>query len=136
MRVTTLNELIAMTRSEFEAMMRLRNRQDYLSRHDRKLLAQKRYYVKHHDQQMAYQREYRARHRQPLPPAYRPPSTEACEANLPYALRQQKMALRAEFLKIPITQRPPYDYYLRMKTIEHIIENYDRREQYTSDPNA
>lgn len=126
LRVTTLNQLIAMTRAEFESMMRLRNHNEYMSRHDRKLLAQKRYYLGHHEEVLAYQKQYRARHRTPLPPPYIPPSTEACEAMLPYALRQTKTALRNEFLRIPITQRPSYDYYLRTKTVEHLM-NYDRR---------
>jgi hypothetical protein len=133
MKATTLNEIIAMTRAEFQSMMRLRNRNEYMSRRDRKLEAQKRYYLGHHEQIMAYQRKYRARNREPIEPPYIPPSTEACEASLPYALRQKKTELRAEFLKIPITERPPYDYFLRCKTIEHIVENYERREQPTTD---
>ena len=49
-----------------------------------------------------------------------PPSTDALEAQLPPALRANIRRLREEFLKIPILQRPPYDVYLKIKTIEYL----------------
>lgn len=47
-------------------------------------------------------------------------SIESKEQDLPWLLRNNTARLREEFLRIPILQRPPYDVYLKMKTIEHL----------------
>lgn len=48
------------------------------------------------------------------------PSIDAIEASLPRGLREKIPTLRSRFLDIPIHQRPPYDEYLRYKTIEYL----------------
>lgn len=50
------------------------------------------------------------------------PSMEALEQDLPWKLRQNIPLLRKNFLKIPILERPPYDVYLKLKTIEYYKE--------------
>ena len=117
-----------MTRAESDALKQERNRQDYLSRRDRKRAVQRAFYQRHREDILKKQFERRNRGREHTDPPYRTPSTDACESELPYGLRKDKAALRAEYRKIPITERPPYDYFLRCKTVEY-IRNYARREQ-------
>lgn len=118
-----------MTRAESDAMRTERNRKEYLARQERKLAYQHDYYKQHRDEILAKQREKRRNNaavkrfiKRECKKSYRPPSTDACESMLPYGLRKKKAALRDEYRKIPITERPPYDYYLRCKTVEHIRE--------------
>lgn len=120
-----------MTRAESDAYSKTQNRKHYLSRRERKLAYQHDYYKQHRDEILAKQREKRRNNaavkkfiKRECKKSYRPPSTDACECLLPYGLRKKKAALRDEYRKIPITERPPYDYYLRCKTVEY-IRNYE-----------
>ena len=106
-----------MTRAESNALRTERNRKEYLARQEQKKAYARQYYRKN--------RKPRKREHHDKP--FIPPSTDACESVLPYGLRKDKAALRTEYRKIPITKRPPYDYFLRCKTVEY-IRNYDRRE--------
>lgn len=85
-----------MTRAEELKRKQERNRQEYERRLDRK-----------REQSSVASKEP-------------PPSIESLETQLPYYLKQDIPGLRAEFLKIPILQRPPYDVFLKMKTIEYL----------------
>ena len=49
-------------------------------------------------------------------------SIDAIEQDLPALLRNNIPRLREAFLRIPILQRPPYDVYLKLKTIEYYKE--------------
>jgi len=106
-----------MTRAESDALRTERNRKEYLARQEQKKAYARQYYRKNG----------RPRKREHQDKPFRPPSTDACESELPYGLRKDKAALRIEYLKIPIAERPSYDYYLRCKTVEY-IRNYARRE--------
>jgi hypothetical protein len=106
-----------MTRAESDALRTERNRKEYLARQE-----QKKAYARQH-----YRKYGRPRKREHQDKPFIPPSTDACESELPYGLRKDKAALRAEYRKIPITERPPYDYFLRCKIVEYIM-NYERRE--------
>ena len=107
-----------MTRAESNALRTERNRKEYLARQEKKKAYACQYYRKNGKPRK------REHHDKP----FIPPSTDACESELPYGLRKDKAALRAEYRKIPITKRTPYDYFLRCKTVEY-IRNYARREQ-------
>ena len=104
-----------MTRAESDALRTERNRKEYLARQE-----QKKAYARQH-----YRKYGRPRKREYKDKPFRPPSTDACESELPYGLRNDKAALRIEYRKIPITERPSYDYFLRCKTVEY-IRNHDR----------
>jgi len=47
-------------------------------------------------------------------------SVESKEQDLPWPLRNNITRLCEEFLRIPILQRPPYDVFLKMKTVEYL----------------
>ena len=57
------------------------------------------------------------------------PSTDAFEEALPLALRMMKGRLRDEYLRIHITERPVYDYFLRCKIIEYLRDYYESRRE-------
>lgn len=67
----------------------------------------------------AIARERKRKHATQMPKAFNS-SIASKEEDLPWPLRNNITRLREEFLKIPILQRPPYDVYLKMKTIEHL----------------
>ena len=114
-----------MTREESRAARRAIAHADYMKRRDARLAYAKEYYRKHRrkiiQQTMNRYILQLAGEWQPDKP-YLPPSTEACEAELPTLLRMNKASLRQEFLAIPIHKRPSYDYFLRCKTVEHLRE--------------
>jgi hypothetical protein len=51
-----------------------------------------------------------------------PKSTDALEAELPYALRTNIPRLRQEYLSIHITERPQYEIFLKYKTAQYYKE--------------
>ena len=110
-----------MTRAEELAKKQERNRREYEARRDAKIIKSKEWYGKNHEYALMKAAEYRQRRRREAKVTKTPPpSTDALEAQLPPALRSNIRRLREEFLKIPILQRPPYDKFLRDKTIEHL----------------
>lgn len=67
----------------------------------------------------AIARQRKRKHATQMPKVFHR-SIESKEQDLPWPLRNNTARLREEFLKIPILQRPPYDVYLKMKTIEYL----------------
>lgn len=127
-----LNIRNGMTRAESDAAKREIQHADYMKRREAKLEYARQYAIEHRERISAQQRERRRRKAAGIipAPAYRPPSTSALEAALPVGLGMQRLRLRDEYLAIHISERPPYDYFLRCKTIEHMRKkNYERREQ-------
>ena len=121
-----------MTRAESDAAKREAQHADYMKRREAKLAYAKQYAIDNRDKINRQQRERRQRYKDGAvrTPQYRPPSTSALEAALPVGLGMQRLRLRDEYLAIHISERPPYDYFLRCKTIEHMRKkNYERREQ-------
>lgn len=106
-----------MTRAEELAKKQNRNRLEYERRLDRKREQSRQWYWKNRDYALAKAAATRQRKREEasVAPKEPPPSIESLEAQLPYYLKQDIPGLRAEFLKIPITERPPYDKYLQAK---------------------
>lgn len=119
-----------MTRAESEAARREAQHADYMRRREAKLAYAKQYAINNRDKINAAQRKRRQRYREgavrTIP--YMPPSSLALEAELPLGLAMQRTRLRDEYLTIHISERPPYDYFLRCKTIEY-LRDYDRRKQ-------
>lgn len=110
-----------MTRAEELAKKQDRNRREYEARRDAKINKSKEWYDNNHEYALMRAAEYRQRRRRDAKITKTPPpSTDALEAQLPPTLRANIRQLREEFLKIPILQRPPYDVYLKMKTIEYL----------------
>ena len=119
-----------MTRAEDDAIKREYQHADYMKRREAKLAYAKQYAIDNREKINRQQRERRQRYREGAvrTPQYRPPSTSALEAALPVGLAVQRLRLREEYLSIHITERPPYDYFLRCKTIEYLIQrNYERK---------
>lgn len=116
-----------MTRAESEAARYEREHAEYLRRREEKLAYAKQYAKDHKDKLAAQQRarRWKAKHGINEPPPQKPPSTTMLEDMLPFGLRMQKSRIREEYKSIHITERPPYDYFLRCKTIEH-LRNYGR----------
>lgn len=123
-----------MTSADDRAIRRKYYHADYMKRREKRLEYARDYAKKHRERINFLQRERRRRLKESPPeqPARKPLSTTAIEAFLPPKLYNQRLRLRVEYLKIHISERPPYDYFLRCKTIEHlrknINRNYDRRE--------
>jgi hypothetical protein len=81
----------------------------------------KQYYWKHRESMLQKTAAYRQRKREGhIRTVQLPPSIESLEAALPFSMRIKVSRLRAEFKKLPILQRPPYDEWLKQKTIEHL----------------
>jgi hypothetical protein len=119
-----------MTRAEDDAIKRAYQHADYIKRREAKLAYAKQYAIDNRDKINRQQRERRQRYRDGAvrTTQYRPPSTSALEAALPVGLAVQRLRLREEYLSIHITERPPYDHFLRCKTIEYLIQrNYERK---------
>ena len=114
-----------MTNADDRALRRTYNRADYLKRRDKKLEYAREYAKKHRERINYLQRERRRRLKESPPeqPVRKPLSTTAIEAFLPPKLYSQRLRLRVEYLNIHISERPPYDYFLRCKTIEHLRNN-------------
>lgn len=115
-----------MTRADELERKQERNRREYEARKEDKKAQVKRWYDKNHEYALMRAAAYRQRRRREAKfTKTPPPSTDALEAQLPPALRANIPRLRKEFLKIPILQRPPYDVYLKLKTIEHLENKTD-----------
>ena len=116
-----------MTRAEELSKKQERNRLEYQARKEKRLERQReqsrKWYWKNREYQLAKAAATRQRKREEasVAPKEPPPSIESLEAQLPYYLKQDIPGLRAEFLKIPISERPPYDEFLKTKTI-NIVE--------------
>ena len=120
-----------MTREESEAARRKAQHADYLRRREAKLAYAKQYAINNREKINEAQRKRRQRYREGAirTPRYVPPSTSQLEADLPIGLVVMKSRLREEYMAIHISERPPYDYFLRCKTIEYLKHrNYERRE--------
>lgn len=104
-----------MTRQEDKALRQQRNRQEYARRRE-----QKRAYARQYYRDVVEGRR-KPRHRDIVEPQERPPSTSALEAMLPPLMRRDLPAIRDEYRRKHISERMlwPYDYFLRMKVIEH-----------------
>lgn len=115
-----------MTRAEELERKQERNRREYQSRKEKRLERQReqsrKWYWENREYQLAKAAATRKRLREQaiVTPKEPPPSIESLESQLPYYLKQDISRLRAEFLKIPILQRPPYDEFLKTKTINII----------------
>lgn len=119
-----------MTRAESYELRKEIFHNQYMKERERRLKYASEYYKTHKKEAMEYARKRRAG-LTVKPHEYQRPSTEAFEEELPFVLKMQLSRLREQYLAIHISERPPYDYYLRCKTIEHLRvkrENYDRRE--------
>lgn len=117
-----------MTRADELERKQERNRREYEARKEDKKAQVKRWYDKNHEYALMRAAAYRQRRRREAKfTKTPPPSTDALEAQLPPSLRANIPRLRKEFLKIPILQRPPYDVYLKLKTIEHSKNKTDDR---------
>jgi hypothetical protein len=119
-----------MTQSDSDNYRSFYNRKYYLQRRDKIIAYQKQYAKDNREHINEMQRERRKRKAMGIPRQkdYRRPSTDYFEGLLPPMLYVSRMRLREEYLKIPILERPIYDYFLRCKTIEHLIQK--RREQH------
>ena len=121
---------MTMTRAESDAAKKEAQHADYMKRREAKLAYAKQYAIDNREKINRQQRERRQRYREGAlrTPQYRPPSTSALEAALPVGLAVQRLRLREEYLSIHITERPPYDHFLRCKTIEYLMKrNYERK---------
>lgn len=110
-----------MTRAEEYEAKSARNRRDYEKYKERMRAKAKEWYWKNRDyalQKGAANRQ-RNRERSKTKPRHMEPSIDSIEERLPFALKRDINQLRKAFLKIPILQRPPYDVYLKLKTIEY-----------------
>lgn len=112
-----------MTRAEELEKKKERNRREYERRLERKREQSRQWYWQNRDYALAKAAATRQRLREEasVAPKDPPPSIESLEEQLPYYLKQDIPGLRAEFLNIPINERPPYDEFLKMKTI-NIVE--------------
>ena len=119
-----------MTRAESEAARRKIEHADYMRRREARLVYARQYAKDNREKINEAQRKRRQRYREGAirTPRYVPPSTDALEAALPIGLAMMKPRLREEYLAIHISERPPYGYFLRCKTIEY-YQNYERRKQ-------
>lgn len=112
-----------MTRAEELERKRERNRLEYQAGKEKRLERQReqsrKWYWANREYQLAKAAATRQRLREQaiVTPRESSPSIDSLEAQLPYCLKQDIPSLRAEFLKIPIMERPPYDEFLKMKTI-------------------
>lgn len=122
---------LSMTRTESDAARKAANRKDYLRRREKMLVYQRQYAKDNREHINAMQRERRRRKAMGVikEKEYVRPSTDAFEEALPLALRMMKGRLRDEYLRIHITERPVYDYFLRCKIIEYLRDYYESRRE-------
>ena len=113
-----------MTREEEQGRKSARYRNDYEKHKEEKRARSKAYYWENRDFILEKAAIYRKRKRKEanMMPKRFHRSIESKEQDLPWLLRQNIPRLREAFLKIPILQRPPYDVYLKLKTIEYYKE--------------
>lgn len=119
-----------MTRKEEKELQKALNHKEYVRNRAHRLEYASRYAKEHreHINEMARKRRAKAKIKAMEVETYIPPSIDSIEEMMPYFLKKNKAALRAEFLSIHITKRPTYDFFLRCKTIEYI---YDKRRRNT-----
>ena len=111
-----------MTREEELELKQERNRKDYERRGEYYRQKAKEWYRKNREYALQKGAALRQRKREEahhMPKVFNR-SIESKEQDLPLPLRNNTARLREEFLRIPILQRPPYDVYLKMKTIEYL----------------
>ena len=111
-----------MTREEELKLKQARNRKDYENRGEYYRQKAKEWYRKNREyalQKGAALRQRKREEAHQMPKVFHR-SIESKEQDLPALLRNNTARLREEFLRIPILQRPPYDVYLKMKTIEYL----------------
>lgn len=111
-----------MTRAEEYEAKSARNRRDYEKYKERMRAKAKEWYWKNRDYALQKAAANRQRNREcsKTKPRHMEPSIDSIEERLPFALKRDINQFRKAFLKIPILQRPPYDVYLKLKTIEHL----------------
>ena len=110
-----------MTRAEEYEAKSARNRRDYEKYKERMRAKAKEWYWKNRDYALQKAAANRQRNREcsKVKPRHMEPSIDSIEERLPFAIKRDIKQLRKAFLKIPILQRPPYDVYLKLKTIEY-----------------
>lgn len=111
-----------MTREEELELKQARNRKDYEKRGEYYRQKAKEWYRNNREYALQKGAALRQRKREEahhMPKVFHR-SIESKEQDLPWPLRNNTARLRDEFLRIPILQRPPYDVYLKMKTIEYL----------------
>ena len=118
-----------MTRAESYELRDAIFHENYMKERERRLKYAADYYQAHKEAAKEYARKRRAGLTK-KPPEYERPSTEAFEEELPLRLKMQLSRIREQYLKIPITERPIYDYYLRCRTIEHLRDYERERRKY------
>ena len=110
-----------MTRAEEYEAKSARYRKDYDKYKERMRAKAKEWYWKNRDYALQKGAANRQRNREcsKTKPRHMEPSIDSIEERLPFAIKRDINQLRKAFLKIPILQRPPYDVYLKLKTIEY-----------------
>ena len=110
-----------MTRAEEYEAKSAMNRRDYEKYKERMRAKAKEWYWKNRDYALQKAAANRQRNREcsKFKPRHMEPSIDSIEERLPFAIKRDINQLRKAFLKIPILQRPPYDVYLKLKTIEY-----------------
>lgn len=111
-----------MTRAEELREKQLRNIKAYEARKEKQREKARKWYWDNREYALMKAAANRQRDKERHPIKVQPikPSMESLEEQLPFRLRIMKGKLRKEFLKIPILERPTYDVFLKMKTIEYI----------------
>ena len=120
-----------MTRKQLDHERYERKRDEYLAR-------AKAYYQTHKEIYKQKTKEYVQRQRAlafSQTKAERPITTKELEAQQPEIIRMNLPRLREEYLKIHITERPPYELFLKMKLyeIEDNLNNKDNDRRTDSD---
>jgi hypothetical protein len=115
-----------MTRAEELKLKEAKYRKDYEKYKERQREKSRRWYWENRDWALKKAAIGRQRRRDKAMANAKPkpvtPSIESIEQSLPFAMRSNTERLREAFLNIPILQRPPYDVYLKLKTIEYYKE--------------
>lgn len=111
-----------MTREEELERKQARNRKDYESRKEYYKRKSKEWYWRNRDYALQKGAALRQRKREEahFTPKIFHRSIESLEQDLPVKLRHNTTRLREDFLRIPILERPPYDVFLKLKTIEYL----------------
>ena len=123
-----------MTRADEAELKKERNRKMYAAHKEQYKARARKWYWDNREHALQKAALYREKLRRNAKfTAEAKPSIDAIEANLPRGLREKIPTLRSQFLNIPILQRPPYDEYLRDKTIEYLKSTNNERGTETSD---
>lgn len=126
-----------MTRDELAELAKKRNNQyDYAKSRERRLAQMKKYYAANKERILFEQKRRRLlkKNGEAHKPyeRYAPKKPSQLEAALPTLMQNHLPAIRTEYLLMPIAERMlwPYDYFLRMKVLEHFKS---RKENYGVD---